>query len=142
MNRHHRGTLASRGSQPTMTDTSTNDTGVAPGSASSATRLERFARDLDAIGHRTSRGDRRFVFAGVTAMVLGVVVSLVAYIVSTGQTDQRDVISSAILAVVGLTVVVAGGALFVRSSITEFLRFWMLRLLAEQRHDDVGEERR
>ena len=46
--------------------------------------------------------------------------------------DTRDVLSSAILAVVGLSLVVAGGAVFVRSSMTEFLRFWMLRMIYEQ----------
>ncbi len=71
-------------------------------------------------------------------MGVGIVIALVAYLVSTGQGDTRDVISSGILATVGLSVVVAGGAVFVRGSLTDFLRFWMLRLLYEQQRSDEG----
>jgi hypothetical protein len=109
--------------------TSTPD-GATPGV--SAARQERFARELDAVGHRTSRGDRRFVLASAGVMGVGVLLAVVAYAMSTGQSDTRDVLSSGILAMVGLALVVAGGAVFVRSSMTEFLRFWMLRLLYEQ----------
>ena len=98
-------------------------------------RQERFARELDAVGHRTSSGDRRMVLGSAALMAAGVVVALAAYLTSTGQSDSRDVMSSGILAVVGLSLVVAGGAVFVRSSMTEFLRFWMLRLLYEQQRD-------
>jgi peptidoglycan/LPS O-acetylase OafA/YrhL len=103
-----------------------------------STREARFADELEAIGHRTSRGDRRQVQVAATVMVLGVAVAIVAYAMSTGQSDTRDVISSVILAVVGLCLVVGGAAVFVRSSMTEFLRFWMLRLLFEQQR---GEDR-
>ena len=97
-----------------------------------STREARFAAELEAIGHRTSRGDRRQVIAAAGVMGLGVLVAIIAYAVSTGQSDTRDVISSMILSVVGLCLVVGGAAVFVRSSMTEFLRFWMLRLLFEQ----------
>lgn len=102
---------------------------------SSSTRVERFERDLADIGHRTSRADRTLALAGAAVMALGVVLAVAAYAMSTGQSDTRDVISSGILATVGLSIVLAGAAVFVRGSLTEFLRFWMLRLLAEQRHD-------
>ena len=123
-----------------MSETRTASTGAttAPdatggrGPADDASRHERFARQLDAIGHRTSRGDRRVVVGSAAVMGVGVLLAVVSYFTSTNQADTRDVISSGILAMVGLTLVVAGGAVFVRSSMTEFLRFWMLRLLAEQ----------
>ncbi len=99
---------------------------------SDGTRLDRFERELDDIGHRTSRSDRTLALGGVVAMVVGVLLTIVAYAMSTGQSDTRDVISSGILASVGLAIVVAGGVVFLRGSITEFLRFWMLRLLYEQ----------
>ena len=123
-----------------MTETSTTEHDTprqqpGAGRAASDSRLERFERDLEAIGHRTSRADRRFVLAGVAAMVAGITITVVAYATSTGQSDTRDVISSVVLASVGLALVFAGGAVFVRGSITEFLRFWMLRLLYEQQRD-------
>lgn len=120
-----------------MTDTSTSaSTAASPAqSAPSGDRLARFESDLDTIGHRTSKGDRTWALAGAVVMVVGVAITVVAYFTSTSQSDTRDVISSGILASVGLALVVAGAAVFVRSSVTEFLRFWMLRLLSEQRPD-------
>lgn len=102
---------------------------------SSSTRVERFERDLEDIGHRTSRADRKLALAGAVAMVAGIALTIAAYAMSTGQSDTRDVISSGILATVGLSIVLAGAAVFVRGSLTEFLRFWMLRLLYEQQRD-------
>ena len=118
-----RGTMAAEGTEEQMTDTTdTSD------------RLERFQRDLEAVGHRTSRGDRTQVALGAGAMVVGVIIAVAAYAMSTTQSDQRDVTSSVILGVAGLAVVVAGAAVFVKSALTEFLRFWMLRLLAERQN--------
>jgi hypothetical protein len=111
-----------------MTDSSTGPAGDA--------RLERFDAALDQIGHRASANDRRWALAGLVAMAAGIVVGVVAYSTSTSMSDQRDVISAVILGVVGLAVVVAGAAVFVRYSLTEFLRFWMLRMLLEQADED------
>ncbi len=55
-----------------------------------------------------------------------------AYIASGGQSDTRDVISSVILALVGVSVSIVGAALFLRYSLARFLRFWLLRLIYEQ----------
>ncbi len=120
-----------------MTDTSIDNSSAA--AAAPGDRRERFERDLGRIGHRTSRGDRKLALVGAVAMGVGILVALVAYIASTGQSDTRDVISSGILATVGLCVVVAGGAVFLRGSLTEFLRFWMLRILYEQQRSDEAD---
>lgn len=126
------------GQDPT-TGAAAPDESERPRRASGQQRTARFARELEGIGHRPSRSDRRVVVASAVIMTAGVVVAVVAYATSTAQSDTRDVISSVILGIVGLCLVVTGGAVFVRSSMTEFLRFWMLRLLAEQRGDtDAG----
>ena len=126
-----------------MTDASTTATpDDAPATAQaqpSGDRLARFERDLETIGHRTSRADRKWAIAGAAAMVVGIAITVIAYATSTSQSDTRDVISSGVLATVGLSVVIGGGAVFVRASLTEFLRFWMLRLLYEQRADRDGD---
>lgn len=128
-----------------MTDTSTNaDTSTNTGTPTPMTppagdRLARFERDLETIGHRTSRADRKWALAGAVGMAVGVAIAVVAYASSTSLSDTRDVISSGILAMVGVSIVIAGGAIFVRSSLTEFLRFWMLRLIYEQRSDGGDE---
>lgn len=64
-------------------------------------------------------------------MVAGPVLAVLAYVMSHGTTDplaQRDAIT---LALGGVAVSVVGAALFLRYSLTNFLRFW----LARQSHD-------
>ena len=63
-------------------------------------------------------------------------ICVIAYIASSGQSDTRDVISSVILALLGVSVTVLGAALFLRYSVARFLRFWLLRLIYEQRDAD------
>lgn len=76
--------------------------------------------------------DRLFLWLGPVAMVAGIALGVVAYIMST-TTDlplqQRD---SIVLAIIGLTVAVVGAALFVKAAIASFLRFWLARLCYEQ----------
>lgn len=95
-------------------------------------RLGRFDDALSQIGHRPSGNDRRNAIGGLVLMAAGVVVALVAYYTSTSMSDQRDVLSAGILALLGLAIVVVGATVFVRYSLSQFLRFWMLRLLLEQ----------
>lgn len=95
-------------------------------------RLDRFDAAVADIGHRSSTRDRQWAMAGAALMVLGLVVAVVAYATSTSMSDQRDVGSAQILAVLGLAAVVAGAAVFVRYSVTEFLRFWLLRVLLDR----------
>lgn len=109
-------------------------------SAAADARMERFDDAVAALGHRSSAGDRRWALLGLVAMAAGIVIAVVAYISSTSQSDSRDVMSSGILASVGLAVVIAGAAVFVRSSLTEFLRFWILRVLLAR--DDEEDARR
>ena len=76
--------------------------------------------------------DRQLLRLGAVLLVVGVVLTVVAYFVSHGTTNplsQRDAI---ILALAGVTVSIAGGALFLRYSLATFLRFWLARLIYEQ----------
>ena len=71
------------------------------------------------------------------AMAAGVVLAFVAYQLSLGKDDPRDIDSLQILAVAMLALAVVGAAVFVRYSLARFLRFWLLRQLYEgQAHID------
>ncbi|MEV2218464.1 hypothetical protein AB0E01_01115 [Nocardia vinacea] len=64
---------------------------------------------------------------GVTLMVLGLLVAVVSYFMAHGTKDplaQRDAIT---LALGGVAASVVGSALFLRYSLTGFLRFWLAR---------------
>ncbi|MFI9833154.1 hypothetical protein ACIHIX_36325 [Streptomyces sp. NPDC051913] len=92
-------------------------------------RADRFVRDLadlkipDPAAARTTLWLR----LGAVLMILGLVLAGSAYFVShatQNPLDQRDALA---LGLGGIAGTVVGGALFLRYSLTGFLRFWMAR---------------
>lgn len=97
-------------------------------------RVEQFTSEISEmkLPDAASSRDRTLLRVGVGLMVVGAVIGIVAYFLSHGTTNplqQRDAI---VVALIGLTLAVIGGALFVRYSMAQFLRFWMARLSWEQ----------
>jgi hypothetical protein len=105
--------------------------------AEPADRRQRFEADLAEIKVRTgtNASEGRLVAIGVAMMAIGLVIAIASFVASGGQADTRDVLSSVIMAIVGLSVSVVGAVLFLRYSFARFLRVWMLRLLYEQSAD-------
>src|SRR5262245_19411142 len=97
-------------------------------------RVEQFKTEIAEMNLRdpSTTRDRQLLRLGVGLLVVGIAVGIYAYTLSHGTNDplqQRDAI------VVGLAAVcvsIAGAALFVRSSVGQFLRFWIARLTYEQ----------
>jgi hypothetical protein len=97
-------------------------------------RVERFKSEIASMKLRdpSTARDRQLLRLGVALMVLGVVLGVYAYSLSHGTDDalqQRDAI---VVALIGVAVAVVGGAVFVRYSVAQFLRFWLARLSYEQ----------
>jgi hypothetical protein len=92
-------------------------------------RADRFARELadlkisdPAAGH-----PRLWQRLGAVLMVAGIVLGAAAYLVShrtTSSLTQGDAIT---IGLGGVTLSVVGGVIFLRYSLTGFLRFWMAR---------------
>jgi hypothetical protein len=98
------------------------------------TRVEQFTAEIAdmKLPDAASSRDRILLRVGVALMVAGVVIGVVAYTLGHGTTNplqQRDAI---VISIVGLTVAVVGGAVFLRYSMAQFLRFWLARLSWEQ----------
>ena len=97
-------------------------------------RLEEFKAEIGEMRLRdpaTAR-DRQLLRLGVVLLGVGIALTIIAYFMSHGTTNplsQRDAI---ILALAGVAVSIAGGALFLRYSLATFLRFWLARLIYEQ----------
>jgi len=98
-------------------------------------RVEQFQAEIADMKLRdpaTSR-DRIWLWLGIALMVVGLVLGLSAYPMSHNTTNplsQNDAIN---LGIGGIVCVIAGAALFLRYSIASFLRFWLARLIYEQK---------
>jgi hypothetical protein len=92
-------------------------------------RADRFARELRdlKVSDPSAGHTRLWQRAGATLMVLGIVLVACAYLIShrtTSSLTQGDAIT---IALGGVTLAVTGSAIFLRYSLTGFLRFWMAR---------------
>ncbi len=98
-------------------------------------RVEQFRAEIADMKLRdpaTSR-DRLWLGLGIALMVVGAVLALTSYLVSHQTTNplvQNDAVT---LGLAGITTAVIGGALFLRFSLASFLRFWLARLIYEQK---------
>jgi hypothetical protein len=100
-------------------------------------RVERLRAEAAELGVKAGahRRDGVLQVLGLVLMAAAVVVTLLAYQISLGSDDQRDIQSLIVLAIAMLALAVLGGALFLRYSMSRFLRFWLLRQLYEQQRD-------
>jgi hypothetical protein len=92
-------------------------------------RAERFSRELTdlKIADPSAGHPRLWQRMGAILMVLGIVLGVCAYLIShrtTSSLTQGDAIT---IGLGGVTLAVTGSAIFLRYSLTGFLRFWMAR---------------
>ena len=97
-------------------------------------RIEQFRAEVADMKLRDPAAglDRLLVRLGVAGLVTGLGFAVAAWFISHGTRNplqQRDAI---VVAILGLTIAVVGGALFVKGAMAGFLRFWMARLCYEQ----------
>jgi hypothetical protein len=98
-------------------------------------RLEQFKADIADMRIRDPAVGREslLLWLGVAGMVAGIAVAVIAYFLSQGTNSPLDQADDHIVALIGVTVTIAGAALFLRYSLAAFLRFWLARLIYEQR---------
>ena len=101
-------------------------------------RIEQFKADVASmkIADPSTSRDHLAARLGLAAMVIGVALGVYAYLLSYGADadnpapQQRDAI---IVALIGVSVAVVGGALYLKGALAGFLRFWLVRDLHERR---------
>ncbi|MFM8857469.1 MAG: hypothetical protein ACKOI2_09770 [Actinomycetota bacterium] len=99
-------------------------------------RIQTFTEEIAAMKLRCARSDRErwLLTLGVVALVAGVGLAVYGGFQASGTAVAADQIAYlATGTLVGLVLVVAGTALFVRYSIARFMRFWLVRLVHENR---------
>jgi len=92
-------------------------------------RADRFARELAALKiPDPARGHPRlWQNAGVALMAAGIALGVLGYLVSQRTGDALTASTAINIAIGGLILAVVGSAVFLRYSLTGFLRFWLAR---------------
>jgi len=99
-------------------------------------RIDEFEAELARLRIRSTAPttEERLLVAGLAMMPIGLVLILIGYIGASGTTEFSDQIPYLISGgLLGLGLIVVGAVLFLRYSLARFMRFWLLRLIYEER---------
>ena len=130
--------------QPETTDT-----------AVSSPRLAAFQEEVAKLGITGGRAnpERKLVRFGVFLIIAGIVLEIVALIlslntsgipegvsageqISAGLRSSRDQGHALIIALCGLGAILAGGIFYIANSLSRFFRYWLVRLIYEMREQE------
>ena len=123
--------------------------------AESSPRLAEFQEEVDKLGVTGGKAnpERKLVRFGVFLVIAGIVLEIVALIlslntsgipegvsaaeqISAGLSSSRDQGHALIIALCGLGAILAGGFFYIANSVTRFFRYWLVRLIYEIREND------
>jgi hypothetical protein len=76
--------------------------------------------------------DRLLARLGLALAFLGIVLGVVGYLISHNTDNPLSQNDALVVAVLGIACSVTGGAIFLRYSLAQFLRIWLMRLIVEQ----------
>jgi hypothetical protein len=79
--------------------------------------------------------DKALARLGGVLAAVGIALGVIGYFMSHGTDNTLSQNDAQVLALVGLSCAVVGSAVFVRYSLANFLRLWLVRLIHEQRRD-------
>jgi len=96
---------------------------------SAESRADRFARELADLKISDPAGGhpRTWQRVGGALMVLGIVLGVSSYLISQRTGDSLTASTAITISLGGVTLSIVGAAIFLRYSLTGFLRFWMAR---------------
>lgn len=98
-------------------------------------RLQEFQAQVDdlKLSGGKANPERNLVRLSIALFIAAVVIEIVAYTGSTGTSNSLEQNDYLILAVLGVVVALGAVALFIRASMTRYLRYWLVRLIYEDR---------
>ena len=98
-------------------------------------RVEQFKRDVAEMQVKDPAAgrDRLALRGGFALMIIGIIVTIVAYAQSHNTSNPLAQYDALIIALIGVAATVMGAALFLKGSLSTFFRFWLARLIYEQK---------
>lgn len=78
--------------------------------------------------------ERQLTTSGIVMAVLGAVLALGMVILSSSAADSRDSLTYVSIGILGLILALIGMVVWLRYSLTGYLRYWLLRLVYEERN--------
>jgi len=110
-------------------------TETASGADELSPRLQEFQSEVDKLKVTGGRAnpERAWLIVSVIGMVVGVVLTLVGWISAHGTTSPLEQRDYSVMATFGLTLAVVSTGVFVVMSMRRYFRYWLVRLIFEQR---------
>jgi hypothetical protein len=112
-----------------MSEDTTGGSGVM-----SSARLEDFQSEVSKLKLKGggANPERNGANWGIGLGILGAIIIVIAWLSAKGASTSTQ-LSSEIAGLIGLLVSLVGVALWVRNSLTSYLRYWLIRLIYEDR---------
>jgi hypothetical protein len=112
-----------------------NDENTGAGGTMSSSRLAQFEAEVAKLkvtggGANPERLGSRW---GIGLTIVGFVVAVIAWFSAKDSADVNTILRSEIFAFVGVGIAVVGIVIWVRNSLTRYMRYWIIRLVYEQR---------
>ena len=106
------------------------------GQAGMGARAEEFTQEISQLkmSGSSAENESRAMKLGIAGLVIPIVMAIVGIVLvmsTSDAADQRAYASQTFW--LGNIIVIIGAALFIRYSLGRYLRFWMIRLIHEQR---------
>lgn len=98
-------------------------------------RLAEFQREVDQLKLTGGRAnpERTATLAAMVLFIVALIIAIVAYSKSNTAEDPREQTDSVVLALVGVVVALGAVGLYVRNAMTRWFRYWLVRLIYEDR---------
>ncbi|MEY4131204.1 MAG: hypothetical protein RLZZ31_1328 [Actinomycetota bacterium] len=98
-------------------------------------RLQEFQTEVDNMKVDGGRAnpERSWLIIGALLMIVGIVLALVSWLNLAGSGKNAKTADLVAMGNFGLVLAVVGAALFIVMSVRRYFRYWLIRLIFEQR---------
>jgi hypothetical protein len=112
-----------------------NDEPTGADGTMSSSRLEQFEAEVAKLKVTGGGANPERLGAqwGIGLTIVGFVVGIIAWFSAKDSSDVNTILRSQIVAIIGIGVAVVGIVIWLRNSLTRYLRYWIVRLVYEQR---------